>query len=493
MDIKSFCSRLFNKSAAAALFMCALVCTISTSAQQSAMPELRLVFDEEALNYDDYIAGTVTVIDTDKSETFINARFKTRGATARQYPEKPAMNMKLVDEKGEEYDFNLLGLRTASSFILDAMAIDRINMRNRVCFDIWNDFSKLPYETDFGSRNGTVGRFAEIYINNKYKGIYCVTDKINRKLLGLKKPKTDDDGNLSEIRGVLYKHGTNDIENQNDPGFFLGGMIYIPLWHDAWELHEPDDYPCEEVWEPLVRYYSDGNNANYNYVKQHFYLQNLADYTVHLMALSIADNWGSKNKYFSAVNIQKDGDDSRFIVTPWDLDTSLGGEYDGSKYDGDYLDWPLEDIVNKAPLPFGTVIANPEFTTMMKQTWRDNRTGAFAVATVKKRLQDYADLFISSGAWDRTLALWRNAPYSGEMYVTDLQKEIDGIGKWYEARFDQMDKFFGIDSSQDAVTDVIADFEAASPTAIFNLQGMRVEAATTPGVYIVNGKKLIKK
>lgn len=450
-------------------------------AQQTKMPVLNLTFDEEALNYDKYIDGVVSITETDGSTTDINALFKTRGATARQYTMKPAMNMKLVDAGGEEFDYNLLGLRTASSFILDAMAIDRINMRNRVCFDLWNEFSRLPYETDFESRNGTVGRFAEVYINNMYKGIYCVTDKINRKLLGLKKPKTDDDDNLTEVRGVLYKHGTTDIENQNDPGFFLGGMVYVPEWHDAWELHEPDDYPCEEVWAPLVEYYSNGNNANYEYIKSHFYLQNLADYTVHLMALSIADNWGNKNKYFSVVNIQKSGDDSRFVVTPWDLDTSLGGEFDGSKFGGDYLDWPIDEIINRAPLPFGTVLAKTEFTDLLKQTWVKNREGVFAVENVKKHLQDYCDMFINSGAWKRTVDLWSLTPDNCEMYVDDLQKEVDLIGKWYENRFDLMDAHFGIDAG---VTNVTVD-NGSSATELYNLQGIRIDVTPAPGTIVV--------
>jgi len=42
-------------------------------------------------------------------------------------------------------------MRQASSWILDAMAIDRIKMRNRVCFDLWNEFSSLPYSTDYGN------------------------------------------------------------------------------------------------------------------------------------------------------------------------------------------------------------------------------------------------------------------------------------------------------------------------------------------------------
>ena len=59
-----------------------------------------------------------------------------------------------------------------------------------------------PYDTKYDNRNGSEGVFVEVFINGEYHGLYCMTDKINRKLLGLKKAKTNDDGQI-EIRGLL--------------------------------------------------------------------------------------------------------------------------------------------------------------------------------------------------------------------------------------------------------------------------------------------------
>lgn len=469
------------------LLLCLAFAAIASKAE--TMPVMKIEYDESALNYDTYIKGKMTLTDVDGSVVTLNTQFKTRGATARMYPMKPALNMKLRDEMDESLDYNLLGLREASSFILDAMAIDRINMRNRVCFDIWNEFSKLPYESDFEGRNGTVGKFVEMYINDNYKGIYCVTDKINRKLLNLKKPKTNDDGSLQQVRGVLYKHGTNDIEDQNNPGFFVDNTVYIPQWHDAWELHEPEDFPCAEAWQPLVDLYNNSNYDNIDYVKEHFYLENLADYTIHLMALSISDNWGNKNKYFSIVNIAGDDPDTRFVVTPWDLDTSLGGEYDGSKYDGDYLHWPIEDIVKSAPLPFAAAMRSDEFHNIMRTRWIAGRAGALSIESVKSRLQAYADLFISSGAWQRTVELWadKEDDYC-EKYVNDLQKEIDLIGKWYEKRFAEMDEYFQVAGVENVSID-----NNRGETEIYTVDGIRVNETVPGNIYIVRQGQNVEK
>ena len=467
-----------------------LLLSVAICAQEKALPVLKVTYQAQGLNYETYIPGTMVLTDTDGTVTELPAQFKTRGATARQYSMKPSLNMKLRDAEGNESNTNLLGLREASSFILDAMAIDRINMRNRVCFDIWNSFSRLPYETEFGSRNGTVGKFIEMYINDEYKGIYCLSDKINRKLLGLKKPKTDDDGTLKSIRGILYKHGTNDIGDQNTPGMYNDGLVCIVKPKDAWELHEPEDYPCDEAWAPLLELYENNNYKDYGYVKEHFYLQNLADYTIHLMALSISDNWGNKNKYFSIVNIQGDGDETKFVVTPWDLDTSLGGDYNGSKYDGNYSNWQVKDIAKNAPLPFSTALSQQEFKDMLKATWIRGRKGALAVDSVKQRLLVNCDLFEESGAWQRTLDYWATQKYV-ECYVDDLRKEVNLVCEWYENRFKMMDEYFEITDDGNGISVVTSPSDGTE--IIYNLQGIRIESANTPGLYIINGKKVMVK
>lgn len=469
----------------------ALASGLTAGAEEAALPQLKITYNAGQLNYESYIPGTMELTDTDGTVTALPTQFKTRGATARQYSMKPSLNMKLRDAEGNELDTYLLGLRKASSFILDAMAIDRINMRNRIAFDIWNDFSRLPYETDFDSRNGTVGKFIEVYINGEYKGIYCLSDKINRKLLDLKKPEIDEETGDVTIRGLLYKHGTNDIGDQNTPGFYNDYLVYVIKSKDAWELHEPEDYASEEAWAPLTELYSNDNYRNYDYVKEHFWLENLADYTVHLMALSIQDNWGNKNKYFSIQNVTKAGDKSKFVVTPWDLDTSLGGRYDGGYYDGNYSKWAVSDIAKNAPLPFSACLAQQEFKDLLKARWLVARSDAMSVEAVSKRLLDTCELFEESGAWQRTVDYWKTQKYA-EQYVDDLRKEVELVTKWYEARFKEMDEYFNVTEADiNAVGTIGAEEER--PNAIFTLQGIPVGEMSAPGLYIVNGKKVLKR
>ncbi len=460
------------------------------------MPVLKVTMGKTPTKNMEYCTGSFELTDAQGNVTTSYAKFKTRGATAQQYLMKPALNMKFYADEActEKKDLSLLGIREDGKYLLDAMAIDRICMRNRIGMDIWNEFSKLPYETDYGQRSGTVGEFVELYLNGEYKGIYCMSDEINRKLLGLKKYK---DG----IQGILYKSGTNDIENQNTPCFTDDYLAAVIEWHNAWELKYPDDYVDDHAdasaWEPLQDLFK--NRKTVSDVKKYFYLENLADYELHVLALCIADNWGNKNHFFSIRNSANDINDTdeekasmrKVILSPWDLDTSFGGHSNGDYYGGRYETWSVQDAMkNGGCYPLSVVQGNAEFKNMLKARWTVGRTGAFAPENVNKRIDAYRDLFINSGAWKRMVDHW-NTKSDKPKYVEDLDKELAYIKEWYVARVAQLDDYFGVDTGIDNVNAAVnADTPEDGP--IYNLQGQRLKAAPESGVYIQNGWKYSK-
>ena len=95
-------------------------------------------------------------------------------------------------------------MREDQSWILDAMWLDCSKMRNRVCFDLWNDFNTLYYSnTEPEAVNATHGYPVEMILDGAYHGLYILSDRIDRKQLKLKKKG-----------GYLYK-GKNGQMNVN--------------------------------------------------------------------------------------------------------------------------------------------------------------------------------------------------------------------------------------------------------------------------------------
>lgn len=224
-----------------ASLLSAALCSVAQT-----LPVLRLSVPDTITATMEYSNGEMTLQEEGQAPVVLKARFKSRGATAKQYIKKPSLSMKLTAEDYDtEVDSSLLKLPRISHYILNAMAIDRICMRDRVLMDLWNQASRLPYETDFDGRNGTLGHFVEVYINDEYKGIYCLSTRINRSLLHLKKY----DKEMKQVRGVLYKCGTMDIADQNNRGWTSDSLAMTVQWHAAFELKHPDKYAGREAWQ----------------------------------------------------------------------------------------------------------------------------------------------------------------------------------------------------------------------------------------------------
>lgn len=353
------------------------------------------------------------------------AGVKVRGASSSTYPKK-SYSIELQDEQGEEVDASLLGLREDGDWILDAMYIDHARMRNRLCTDIWNSFNDVPHIKDEPeAHNGTRGYFVEVFLDGKYNGLYCFTEKIDRKQLKLKKYK---DG----FKGVSYKSNTWATP--------LGSGVYDkdePIDGVTWSGLE-SEYPGEEGlagWEYL-QHFIDFVSPIYNKDKAYFAeelenhvcLDNIIDYILFLNAMYAVDN-PVKNMFLSVYNVQKA---ERFFITPWDLDSTFGRTYDGSY---------LNKYAFTGGFPFSNVLFERlfeekpcNFEERLKARWEELKQNQLSISTIEERIDNYKDLFVSSGAFSRELNLWPEK-------CTNIDEEAEFMKNWYRENYSIMDAF----------------------------------------------------
>lgn len=462
---------------------------IKSSMNEKSIPLVNISVDIENVSKEDYIEGKIEIVsykENDNIQEEFLCKVKYRGASSLAY-DKKSFAVKLYDDNWKNLDHSLLGIRETNKWILDAMAIDRIRMRNRVCFDIWNQYSGTPYETDYERRNGTKGYFVEVFINGEYHGLYCLTDKIERKLLGLKKPKEQDDGNV-DIRGVLYKC------NQWGDAAFLSGYKEETMnkveWN-GWELQEPEDYPSAEAWTPLkelIDFCKDSEktffSTNYN---NYFYKENLIDYSLLIYAFNLRDNV-LKNAFLSVVDINEN---RRFLLTPWDLDTSLGGEFNG-----DYFDQNVD-----FSLVFGLVrpyyrLYNENvdgFFDAVKNKWESLANDVMSKENINAKIDEYAQRFIESGAWQREYKKWNNNPVPLKAELTD---ETSYVKDWYSRNFKNVSDIFNntdyINTLQDVKGENVSVYDI-NGTLIYRGNKNGFSYFEKHGLYIIKGEKGVRK
>ena len=439
----------------------------------------------------EYRSGTIHILnqstpDSTAVEQELPAFFRYRGATTLNYP-KRSFNIKLRDKEGEDLDTTFFNIRSKDKWIMDAMSIDQIKMRNRVCFDIWNQYSKMPYSTEFNDRNGTKGQFVEVILNGAYNGIYCFTDRIDRKLLDLKKYKTDIDLTTT-IRGVLYKSNLWDntglTNSQLDPSARMDSVV----WNN-WELQYPDDFPGEATWGPLRDLYDICSGVQLeNSPATYFYEENLIDFHILAMALNLIDN-GNKNVFLSNKNITKN---NPFVFTPWDMDTSLGGYYDGRYFGGTYDVTPVSDLRIHKNEPFATMWGENvnAYRGKLAARWNELKNGALSADSVEARLTRYATLFAKCGAWEREYSRWEKEEKYGCPTVENVTREVELIVEWYKARMLEVDKFIKENTTAIAAPETADEEEN---TATYQTDGTATQAAGVVGIVIKNGKKYLIK
>ena len=450
---------------------------------EHSLPLVNLTIDT-VLNRTSYVPGEIEIADwhrrTDSTQLTVryHCKFRIRGGTSTAF-DKKSFAVKLLDDNGEDLDANLLDIREENSWILDAMAIDRTRMRNRVCFDVWNALSVTPYDTDYGGRNGTEGVFVEVFINKDYHGLYCLTDKVDRKLLGLKKAQVDDEGNVT-TRGLLYKG--NEWGDYTDI-WLLGyeeADTDTTAWN-AWELQYPEDYPSQDAWQPLmdlIDFCSEATSDEEfleNY-QDWFYADNLADYALFTMALNVGDN-AYKNTFLSVKNISKG---HCFLLTPWDMDMSLGGNWDGSYYEALASIRPYNSVA-----PYNRLMSRnlDNFTQLLAGKWEEYGETLFSCDDIASRLDHYAETFVASGAWKREYAKWNGNPVP---LFEDIADELAYVKDWYEQNHEHLGQ-----QMVTIITTGISDVSAQQDIGeVYALDGRRT-GMLRKGVYIARGRKVV--
>ena len=458
--------------------------TMKRTMNEYSLPLVNMIVDVAELRTSVFVPGEIEISDyqqrTPSSSNTVRflCQYRIRGRSATQF-EKKSFSVKLCDATGEDLDANLFDIREENSWILDAMAIDRIRMRNRVCFDVWNEMSTTPYETKYNSRNGTKGLFVELFINGDYHGLYCMSDKIDRKLLGLKKLKVDDNG--VRVRGLLYK-GVSWGSGYSLLAY-KEADVNTDKWN-AWELQYPDDCPSIDTWKPLMDLIdfcslSTPSATFKNAYQDYFYTENLCDYALFTMALNVGDN-GYKNTYLSVVDITQS---HKYLLTPWDMDMSLGGYWDGS-YDPSLASIDRYDRIAPYYRLSGQNIDG--FKALEVSKWKDYSSTLFSCESINQRLDEYGAQLTLSGAWEREYLKWDGNPVPLKSSIYD---ELKYVKDWYRKNFENLCAQFGV-----PLPTVIAQTvpESADIT-IFTIDGIRRHNVTRKGLYIINGKKILIK
>ena len=387
----------------------------------------------------------------------MTAKAKWRGSTTNTADRhKRNYHIRFLDEAGNKQDRRLFDdLRKDDSWILDAGQVDMSRIRNAAGMSLWNSFVRPPYygDTEPDALAGTRSHMVEVMLGNEYRGVYTLSEAIDRKQLKLKKYEED----TKVIHGLLWKTlGWSKMTYMSEIT-----SDYNPR-RDKWDYYELKYPDLDDVkptdWTPMydgINFVATSSNADFiAHVDQVFDLDRIADFHILYQVILSIDNVG-KNLYWACYDAQQS---HQLTLTPWDLDTSVGQSNPQNPMSAVS---PERDFATSHRLYRRLIALNPDhYYDLVKRRYHALRSTLLSEDSVIAHYTRLLDLMIESGAAAREQRKW-SGDSDIEGKTLDIAAEREYIVDWLKRRLHFLDEntfaytpFYG-DVNDDTAIDVV--------------------------------------
>lgn len=340
-----------------------------------------------------------------------DCRFRLRGASSRAFP-KPSYKVTFTDKH-----YSLLGMRKDDDWMLHSLYDDEGLIHNKISYDLWKQIAQSNH---VANDEGISMEYVEIFVDNEYLGVYGLSERIDKKALGLNE------------KDILYK-GV-DIKDVGEDDF------YLELTEDmtpTFELKYPQTF-TKEHWEPLKKWYYGLNEkqiTGYEEATKILNMENNIDYQLFLNFISGGDN-KRKNTYYWA-DYQNDGT-YQIVKVPWDLNMTWGnGWYTEHKYHFNLYQEKYIDVIwaTQKDMEYLYELNSDEMNQKMYARWKELRERIITEENIYAMLDSQFNYIHSSGAYIRNCLFWGSREeYWSDSYIYDYtRRKIEFMDKYMES------------------------------------------------------------
>jgi len=342
------------------------------------------------------------------------AGIEIRGASSKSRLKK-SYGIELWDGRyGIDYPESLLGMRPSEDWILDALYIDKLKIRNRLSYEVWEKIATIPSADQMESLfPGVYSVYVELFLNNKYMGLYCLGEKINESLVNFSPYQAEKGGAI--YKAIHWDEGSTKFYTFDSP------PTETRIW-DGWEQIYPKD---AVVWDGLAQLRKtivlEDDDTFEKEIGSLIDLNNVADYYLFLNMLRADDNTG-KNIFFVRYS-----DQSPFFMIPWDVEASWGINWKGYQIDPNRI---LGNHLYERLLELDV----EDFEDRIEEKWKNYRKSVFHKDTLISSINQHCNLLLNSGAIYRDNERWNTG--------IDINSECNYILEWIDARLNVLDEHF---------------------------------------------------
>ncbi|QQS28261.1 MAG: CotH kinase family protein [Sphingobacteriales bacterium] len=354
-----------------------------------------------------------------------------RGTSSQSFPKK-GYGFETVHEDGSNLNVSLLGLPEENDWILHGPYSDKTLMRNALSYHLAKSVDLAAMRT----------RFCELVINNDYKGVYVLIEKIKRD-----KNRVD----MAELTPA-------DVEGDQLTGGYMlkidwgtGGDTYAytspyPANNGApinFQYEEPELDLLQPQQADYIRNYvtafedaliSDEFTSPVSGYRQFANVQSFIDYWIINEACKNIDAYRLSTFFYK----DKDSKDGRLTMGPvWDFNLSLGN--------ADYLEgWMPQNWYYSAnesiPFWWNRLMQDSDYTNQLQCRWQDLRQNKLHTDTVLAKVDEWVSLLTE--AQKRNFERWPTLGYyvwPNPVTPPTYAGEIAVMRNWIIQRLEWMD------------------------------------------------------
>ena len=348
-----------------------------------------------------------------------------------QEQEKPPYRFETIDDNGENNNVKLLGLPEENDWILYAPWSDKSLMRNVLIYSLSNDMGRYAPRSEF----------VELYLNNEYRGVYVLMEKIKRDKNRVAISSLDPNSNFGDnlTGGYILKFDWAET-GDNNGGFFslIDGMRY------NYHYPKPDEISSEQesYIQSFINSYENIMNSNkYNSEQGYSKFIDIGSFVDFIILQEISRN---VDAYGLSTYIYKDKESINNMLTAgpiWDFNHGFGNcdYYKAWETDGWNISYTYEDMDQRAFWWF-KLWNDDNFKEMVKDRYKVLRKSILSTTNINTKVDQYVSELGNSV--NKNFTKW---PILGEYIwpnkeVFDTyQEEIIYLKSWINNRLTWMD------------------------------------------------------
>ena len=389
-----------------------------------------------------YDQGTVVINypDSTYKEPIISRVRWAGSSTAEPDRQKHNFHLKFYNEDGTKKNMSFFGLRSDFHWRLDAGQIDFSRVRNRVAKDMWAEFSTPPYYVDWQTkkvRNYVRGEFVEVFLNDKYMGIYCLNEHMDRQQLKLKQYDYENE----VFHGGLWKpmKWTNTTIFDNLPNVNSHHKNWDEFYVKYPNIDDVNPTNFKTLYQAVKFAKTSSDQEFADSAAYYFDIPVFRDYYLFVIMLQGIDNIG-KNLYYACYDVALD---KRLTIAVWDMDCTQGQFYDN--WDSNYHhSWvgPQRNIRN-LELSHHNVFhrldeIDPSFHGLATERYWELRKTIFHPDSIVRRYKDYFNDMKICGADKREITRWSGG-YDLGGHELNFTSETQYLRYWWTYHISYLD------------------------------------------------------